>query len=63
MHALATGQYARVWKGLETVVQGAGAEPESRGQLPHLLADPGLEKVGAEVLASLFPGGSAAAEF
>ena len=63
VHALATGQYARVWKGLEKVVQSAGAQPELGRQLPQLLRTLGLDNVGAEALTPLFPGGAARAEF
>jgi hypothetical protein len=63
VHALASGHYARVWSGFERAVQRAGARSEWGRHVPTLLAAHGLDEVGAEALAPLFPGGSVSAEF
>jgi len=63
VHALARDHYSRVWRGVEAVVQATGARSDWGRELPHLLGTHGLDDVGAEALAPLFPGGSASAEF
>lgn len=63
VHALAHDHYARVWRGVEAAVQVAGARSDWGRHVPQLLTAHGLDKVGAEALAPLFPGGSASAEF
>jgi len=62
--ATASGSYRQVWERFKQgMIEHAGVAPEWARKLPQLLAEQGLQEVGAEGDIPMFPGGSPMAQF